>query len=308
MSIIDKIRAIFQSFRNRNNPRLDEGNFEVEHTPRNANREEFVRNLQYTDRSSQSAPLVDRRRELVKSTSQMLDEQRRPNPRRYTTNRARRLEAQRQARKRRLQLGIAGISTFALAASCLAFCTQKTYGDMSLQEIENVLTSKELSNKDLQEISDALEDDGLDIIKGKIADATGLDSDNKDSLIKIFAADSNAPTTIVTPSETFRSTQGVGVYDNDRNSIISDGITAVVDSTALVQDESNPLDRNLLKRYAKLLKECDESFVYVTPNTYAGNIISADNDHEAILTELSIADKNEISLENNFDSGEEMDL
>ena len=310
MNIIDKIKYMIQNFRNRNVKQLKEGNLQDSRKISHSSRKDFVRKT----REGVSQPQWNSHEQFHNTQPVQLvqsnNRRRNSHPIKYTGTRNNRLNAQRNSQNSNIKLKITAIAASAvLAASCISACIHRGYGDMTLPEIQECLSDETISAENLSEISSALEDDGIDIMKEKIANALDLKTNMKNDIIKLIAGNENAPTAINVLGKTYRSTQGVGVFDEERTDVMSDGLTAVVNSTARLQEKNNPASRTQLKYYVEQLKTLENTEITVSPNTYAGEILSADSEHENLLMQYSIDDtiqknNNEIDTNDGFEIGD----
>lgn len=289
MSFIDRIKALIQNFKNRNIPKLEEGKNIEPYTHSSSNRNDFINSV----RVPQSVNLVQNKEDRRSSISQSTLK------RRYSGTRNQKLNAHNKSKQPNFKLRIGAIAaSLALAASCIAACTHKSYESMTLPQLQECLSDVDISNDELLNITTALENDGKDMLKGKIANTFDINSDNKDDYIKLIGGNEDAPTSITILGETYRSTQGIGVIDEDRANILSNGTASVVNSIARLQDKSRPVNPTQLKRYIEQLKTLEESEITNSSNTYVGNVLSADPEHESLLVQYSIADykQNDIDM------------
>lgn len=309
MSIIDTIKSIFERFKNRNVPQLEERNPRP-HNRSGQAREDFVRKTRegVTPQKSyhresyttQSAPLVQVNRQNRSRNSHRT---------RYTGNRRDLRLVQEQQQPSHIKAKIASIilaGALVVSGGHVLYnhINGPDYNKMTLEQISECLDSNNYNPEKFSEISNAVYEKGKLEIKEAFANATGM-SDRADDFT-ILAAENigneYSPTQVITPSGNYYGEDDISF--SEQYNTFSSGLAAVINSTGKAQ---TGLSTEELETYIKQLEVLDEAEVSVSDTSYYRHRISTDREKE--LIDLSVAENlhiNDNSKEesNDFEIGD----
>ena len=232
-----------------------------------------------------------------------------------TGSRQQRESAQKKAQDPKFINKIAPIAiaaTLALSGAALYRYFNPSFENMDSQQRIQYIYNEDHSEKELDMISDVLEETGLNLMKRKIGEAIGLEERQYDDIeLTASEPESHIPARVTCPNNIiYYEDNGTLIGAEDQN-LLSPGIVSIIDSIARLQDTDNPPTQEELATIAKQIAVLEDNNIHVISNSkyfknsHRGSTLSPDENINALLVDYSIKNNSIPTNYNQLDDEQE---
>lgn len=182
-----------------------------------------------------------------------------------------------------------------------------SFSNMDSQQRIQYIYNREHSEKDLDMVSDVLEETGRRLIKEKIGEAIGLEERQYDDIeLTASEPERHIPARVTCPNNTvYYEDNGtlIGAEDHD---LLSPGIVSAINSIAHLQDKDNPPTQEELATIAKQIAVLEDNNIHVVSNSnyfensHRGRTLSADKNIDDLLVHYSINENETENINTNY--------